>query len=74
MLADAAEEVPWVLASADSGTTTGLFPAEAEAPRQLFRRLLRDSLGTTHRLVGQHGARRAALASSTGLPPPGSDS
>jgi hypothetical protein len=47
--------------------------AEAEAPRQLLRRLHRDPLRTMRALVDQHAARRAALASSTGLPPPGSD-
>jgi hypothetical protein len=47
--------------------------AEAEAPRQLLRRLHRDPLRTMRDLVDQHAARRAALASSTGLPPPGSD-
>jgi hypothetical protein len=47
--------------------------AEAEAPRQLLRRLHRDPLRTMCDLVDQHAARRAALASSTGLPPPGSD-
>ena len=47
--------------------------AEAKAPRQLLHRLHRDPLGTMRRLVDQHAARRAALASSTGLPPPGSD-
>ena len=47
--------------------------AQAEAPRQLLRRLHRDPLRTMCDLVDQHAARRAALASSTGLPPPGSD-
>ncbi len=47
--------------------------AEAEAPRQLLRRLHGDPLRTMRDLVGQLAARRAALASSTGLPPPGSD-
>jgi len=47
--------------------------AEAEAPRQLLRRLHRNSVGTMRRLVNQHATRRAALASSTDLPPPGSD-
>ena len=47
--------------------------AEAEAPRQLLRRLHCDPLRTMHSLVHQHTARRTALASSTGLPPPGSD-
>jgi hypothetical protein len=47
--------------------------AQAEAPRQLLRRLHRDPLRTMRDLVDQHAARRAALASSTGLPPPGSD-
>ena len=44
--------------------------AEAEAPRQLLRRLHRNPLGTIRCLVGQHAARRAALASTTGLSPP----
>lgn len=44
--------------------------AEAEAPRRFFRRLHRDPLGMMHSLVNQHAARRTALASSTGLPPP----
>ena len=47
--------------------------AEAEVPRQLLHRLHRDPLGTMRRLVDQHAARRAALASSTDLPPPRSD-
>jgi hypothetical protein len=47
--------------------------AEAEAPRQLLRRLHRDPLRTMRDLVDQHAARRAALASSTGRPPPESD-
>jgi len=47
--------------------------AEAEAPHQLLRRLHRDPLRTMCNLVDQHAARRAALASSTGLPPPISD-
>jgi len=47
--------------------------AEAEAPRQLLRRLHRDPLRTMRSLVDQHAARRAALASITGLPPPASD-
>jgi len=47
--------------------------AEAEAPRQLLRRLHRDPLRTMRDLVDQHAARRAALASTTGLPPPASD-
>ena len=47
--------------------------AEAQAPRQLLRRLHRDPLRTIRNLVDQHAARRAAFASSTGLPPPGSD-
>jgi hypothetical protein len=47
--------------------------AEAEMPRQLLRRLHRDPLRTVRDLVDQHAARRAALASSTGLPPPVSD-
>jgi len=44
--------------------------AEAEAPRQFLHRLHRNPLGTIHRLVKQHAARRSALTSSTGLPPP----
>lgn len=44
--------------------------AEAEAPRRFFHRLHRDPLNTMRGLVKQHAARRAALASSTGLPPP----
>jgi hypothetical protein len=47
--------------------------AEAEVPRQLLRRLHRYPLRTMRDLVDQHAARRAALASSTGLPPPTSD-
>jgi len=47
--------------------------AQAEAPRQLLRRLHRDPLRTMRDLLDQHAARRAALAFSTGLPPPGSD-
>jgi hypothetical protein len=47
--------------------------AEAEAPRQLLRRLHRDPLGTMRRLINQHAARRTELVSNTGLPPPGSD-
>ena len=47
--------------------------AEAEAPRQLLRRLHRDPLRTTRRLVNQHAARRAKLASSTDPPLPRSD-
>jgi len=47
--------------------------AEAEVPRQLLHRLHRDPLGTMRRLVDQHAARRAALASSTDLPPLRSD-
>lgn len=47
--------------------------AEAEAPRQLLRRLHRDPLRTMRDLVDQHAARRAVLASSTDLPPPGND-
>lgn len=43
--------------------------AEAEAPRQFLRRLHRDPRGTMRSLVNQHAARRATLASSTGLPP-----
>ena len=44
--------------------------AEAEAPRQLLRRLHRDPLRTTRRLVNQHAARRAELASGTDPPSP----
>jgi hypothetical protein len=44
--------------------------AEAEAPRQFLRRLHRDPLRTMHNLVNQHAARRAVLASRTGLSPP----
>jgi hypothetical protein len=44
--------------------------AEAEAPRRFFHRLHRDPLNTMSGLVEQHAARRAALAASTGLPPP----
>jgi len=47
--------------------------AEAEAPRQLLRRLHRDPLRTMRNLVDQHAARRAVLASTTGLSPPTSD-
>jgi hypothetical protein len=47
--------------------------AEAEAPRQLLRRLHRDPLRTMRSLVSQHTARRAELAVNTGLPPPRSD-
>ena len=47
--------------------------AEAEVPRQLLRRLHRDPLRTMRDLVDEHAARRAALASSTGLPSPASD-
>jgi len=36
--------------------------AEAEAPRQFFRRLHHDALGTAQTLVSQHTARRNALA------------
>jgi hypothetical protein len=43
---------------------------EAEAPRQFLRRLHRDPLRTMRHLVDQHAARRAELASNTGLPPP----
>lgn len=49
--------------------------AEAEAPRQLLRRLHRDPVSTMRRLVNQHAACRAALtSSSTSLSPPRSDS
>ena len=48
--------------------------AEAEAPRQFLHRLHRDPLGTMRRLVDQHTARRALLASSASRSPPGSDS
>lgn len=48
--------------------------AEAEAPRQLLRRLHRDPLATIRRLVDQHATRRAELASRTGLSPPSGDS
>ena len=48
--------------------------AEAEAPRQLLHRLHRDPFRTMRDLVDQHAARRAALASSTALSPPVSDS
>jgi len=47
--------------------------AEAEAPRQFLHRLHRDPFGTMRRLVNQHAARRAVLASSTGRSPPESD-
>lgn len=43
--------------------------AQAEAPRQFLRRLHRDPLGTMRCLVHQHATRRAALTSSTDLPP-----
>jgi len=48
--------------------------AEAEAPRQFLHRLHRDPLGTMRRLVDQHTARRAVLASSASRSSPGSDS
>lgn len=47
--------------------------AEAEAPRQLLRRLHRNPIRTMRDLVSQHAARRAELASNTGLSPPKSD-
>jgi len=47
--------------------------AQAEAPRQFLHRLHRDPLGTVQRLINQHAARRAALASGTGPPPLESD-
>lgn len=42
---------------------------EAEAPRQLLRRLHRDPLQTMHRLLDQHAARRAELAANATVPP-----
>jgi hypothetical protein len=48
--------------------------AEAEAPRQFLHRLHRDPLGTMRRLVDQHTARRAVLASSASRSSLGSDS
>jgi hypothetical protein len=39
--------------------------AEAEAPRQFLHRLHRDPAKTMHTLIGQHAARRTALASTT---------
>jgi hypothetical protein len=47
--------------------------AQAEAPRQFLHRLHRDPLGTVQRLVNQHAARRAALASGIGPLPSESD-
>lgn len=47
--------------------------AEAEAPRQLLRRLHRDPFRTMHDLISQHAARRAELTSNTDLSPPKSD-
>jgi hypothetical protein len=44
--------------------------AEAEAPRQFLHRLHRDPLKTMRGLIDQHAARRAELASNTGLSPP----
>jgi len=44
--------------------------AEAEALRQFLHRLHRDPLKTMHGLIDQHAARRAELASNTGLSPP----
>jgi len=44
--------------------------AEAEAPRQFLYRLHRDPQNTMRCLIDQHAARRAELASSTGLSPP----
>lgn len=41
--------------------------AEAEAPRQFLHRLHRDPAKTMHTLIGQHAARRTALASTTTL-------
>jgi hypothetical protein len=47
--------------------------AEAEAPRQLLRRLHRDPLRTMRDLVSRHATRRAELSANTGLSPPVSD-
>ena len=47
--------------------------AEAEAPRQLLRRLHRDPLRTMRNLVSRHATRRAELSATTGLSPPISD-
>ena len=47
--------------------------AEAEAPRQLLRRLHRNPLRTMRDLVSQHAIRRAKLSSNSGLSPPKSD-
>jgi hypothetical protein len=41
--------------------------AEAEAPRQFFRRLHHDPLGTAQTLISQHTAQRKALAQSKAL-------
>ena len=41
--------------------------AEAEAPRQFLHRLHRDPAKTMHTLIGQHAARRTALASTITL-------
>lgn len=42
---------------------------EAEAPRQLLRRLHHDPLKTMHALVDQHATRRAELAAQAAAPP-----
>jgi hypothetical protein len=47
--------------------------AEAEAPRQLLRRLHRNPLHTMRDLVSRHAARRAELSSNSGPSPPESD-
>jgi hypothetical protein len=44
--------------------------AEAEVPRQFLRRLHRNPLRTVRRLLDQHAARRAELASASDLSPP----
>ncbi len=47
--------------------------AEAEAPRQLLRRLHRDPLSTMRGLLAQHAARRAELIPNSSLPSPQGD-